>query len=61
MDYPTIDEITRHQKSGFYDLLSDEDLTAIQNASMDRSTNQAPKQQKDAMQGNTVGETSRTK
>jgi hypothetical protein len=59
MDYPTIDEITRHQKSGFYDLLSEEDLTAIQNASMDRSTNQAPKQQKDAMQGNTVGVTSR--
>ncbi len=59
VDYPTIDEIERHHKSGFYDLVTDEEMAAIRGASLDRGVNQAAKNQKDAMQGNTVGEVSK--
>ena len=50
-DYPTVDEIRRHKKSGFYNLMTDEDLLAIENASQDRSYSQEVKQQKDDFQG----------
>lgn len=53
IDYPTVDEIRRLKKNKFYDLLSDDDMKAIESASIDRRYNQAPKQQKDRMQGTT--------
>lgn len=51
VDYPTLDEIKRLQKSGFYDLLSDEDLKKLDTERMDETTGQAEKQLKDALQG----------
>jgi hypothetical protein len=49
-DYPTVDEIQRLRKSGFYDLLDEEDSKALGLAHLDRS-NQEREEQKDIMQG----------
>lgn len=50
IDRPTVDEIKRLQKSGFYDLISARDLRKIEQASEDRSED-AEERQKDAFQG----------
>ena len=49
-DYPTIDEINRLQKSGYYDLMTAEDSVKLGLKRMDES-NQERAQQKDIMQG----------
>jgi hypothetical protein len=51
VDYPTLDEIKRLQKSGFYDLIDDEDLEKLGIVRMDETTGQQEKQQKDIFQG----------
>lgn len=53
VDYPTVDEIKRLKENGFYDLLTDEQMDHIERSSLDQSVNQAPKNQKDRMQGST--------
>lgn len=58
-DFPTLDEIRRLKKSGFYDLVSEEELTAIGVAARDR-TDDEMKEQKDRMQGTSENE-NRTK
>lgn len=49
-DYPTIDEINRLRKSGYYDLMTEEDSVALGLKRMDES-NQERLQQKDVLQG----------
>ena len=51
VDYPTIDEVKRLQASGFYDLLSDEDLKKLDRVQMDTTVGETVKQQSDAFQG----------
>jgi hypothetical protein len=51
VDYPTVDEIKRLKKSGFYDLITDEDMKKLEGARMDETTGQQMKQQADAFQG----------
>lgn len=55
VDYPTIDEIRRLVKSGFYDLVDDKDLEKLGMATMDTTTGQYEEQEKDALQGVTMG------
>jgi hypothetical protein len=51
VDYPTLDEIKRLEKSGFYDLIDDDDLDKLGVVRMDETTAQLEKQQKDIFQG----------
>lgn len=51
VDYPTIDEIRRLKKSGFYDMLTDEQLERIGKGENDQTTGQQTKVQLDIMQG----------
>ena len=53
VDYPTLDELKRHIKSGYYDLVSDEDRKQFGLAVEDTTDNQAEKEQKDAFGGTT--------
>lgn len=53
VDYPTLDEIKRLIKSGYYDLVTDEDRKKMGLAVEDTTSNQAEKEQKDAFQGTT--------
>lgn len=55
VDYPSIDEIRRLSKSGFYDLVDDEDLKKLGMATMDTTTGQFEEQEKDALQGVVMG------
>lgn len=55
VDYPSIDEIRRLVKSGFYDMVSDADMEKLGMAKMDTMTGQQEEQQKDAFQGVTTG------
>lgn len=48
--FPLVDEIKRLKDTGFYDLLTDEDLDKISNASL-VDTDREKERQKDAMQG----------
>ncbi|MEE8327059.1 MAG: hypothetical protein V3R58_08505 [candidate division NC10 bacterium] len=50
VDYPTLDEIQRLQRDGTYDLLSTDDLKKLEAVVRDTSE-EAEKDQKDAMQG----------
>jgi len=50
VDYPTVDEIKRLAKNKFYDLVTDEELEALENLSQDESYNEE-KTQKDRFQG----------
>tara|TARA_R110000803_G_scaffold210440_2_gene282261 strand:+ start:26763 stop:29078 length:2316 start_codon:yes stop_codon:yes gene_type:complete len=54
VDYPTVDEIKRLKKSGFYDLVKDKDIDAMENAGIVR-TDQEMKDQKDELQGTNEG------
>ena len=49
-DFPSIDELKRLRKSGFYDLMTEEDADRLGLTAMDTS-NQEREQQKDVMQG----------
>jgi len=54
VDYPTVDEIKRLQKSGFYDLLTKEDIARIEgvtSAERAEAQGQQEKEQKDVFQG----------
>lgn len=51
VDYPTMDEIKRLVKSGYYDLLDDEGLEKLGLAREDTSENQAEEEQRDVMRG----------
>ena len=51
-DYPTVDELNRLKKSGYYDLMTKEDCDSLGITRMDESY-QERAQQKDAMQGHT--------
>ena len=51
IDYPTLDEIKRLAKSGYYDLLDDEGLERLGMAREDITVNQEEKAQKDALGG----------
>lgn len=53
VSYPTLDEIKRLVKSGFYDLVSEEDLAKLTAAENDETTGQEEKRQKDTFQGGT--------
>lgn len=48
--FPTIDELKRLKKSGFYDLVTNDELEKLENVAMDRD-NQEMKDQKDDLQG----------
>lgn len=62
VDYPTLDEIKRLVKSGYYDLLDKEGLERLGMAREDTTENQAEKQQKDVLGGvNYQGEPTTTK
>ena len=50
IDYPSIDELKRLKKSGFYDQITDEELKVLENTPQDRD-NQEMKDQKDDFQG----------
>ena len=50
VDYPTVDEIKRLHKNGTYDLMTKEDLEAMESSSINR-TDQSMQEQKDDMQG----------
>lgn len=50
IDYPTLDEIRRLQKSDYYDLINSEDVDAME-VSGRQKTDQLFKQQKDSFQG----------
>ncbi len=50
MDFPTMDELKRLKKSGFYDLVTDEELKKMEVVAMDRD-DQEFKEQKDRFQG----------
>ncbi len=52
MDFPSIDELKRLKKSGFYDLVTDEELKKLETVPMDRD-DQELKVQKDRFQGTT--------
>jgi len=49
-DFPTVDEIAKLRKSGFYDLIKKEDVKKLENVSRSR-INQEYKDQKDDLQG----------
>lgn len=49
-DFPTLDEIVRLQKSGFYDLMTDNDLTNLRTLGRERIDEEI-EEQVDAMQG----------
>lgn len=49
-DFPSVDEIKRLHKSGYYDLMTDEDATKLGIKNMDTS-NQEREEQKDVLQG----------
>ena len=49
-DYPTLDEIRRLKKSGFYDLISDEEMAKLETVPADTSHTEM-EQQKDRLQG----------
>ena len=51
VDNPTVDEIKRLAKSGFYDLMDAEDIDALENLTKDDSEGEARKQAIDVMQG----------
>ena len=51
-DFPSIDELKRLKKSGYYDLLTDEEAEKLGIVNMDTS-NQEREEQKDALQGHT--------
>ena len=51
VDYPTLDEIKRLKASGFYDIVTDEDMKKFETTSNDRTTGQLSKEQKDAFEG----------
>jgi hypothetical protein len=54
VDYPTLDEIKRLKKSGFYDLLTDEELKRLEaevSADQGEISGQQEKEQKDIFQG----------
>jgi hypothetical protein len=50
VDYPTVDEIAKLQKKGFYDLISKKDMSQIRKAAKD-TTEDDEERQKDAFQG----------
>jgi hypothetical protein len=50
VDFPTVDELTRLQKKGFYDLIDAKDVRKIQNAARD-TTEEEEEKQKDDFQG----------
>lgn len=52
LDYPTIDEIKSLKKSGFYDLITQEELDELEKVTMDESY-QAEKKQKEEFKGKT--------
>lgn len=56
-DFPTVDELEKLRKRGFYDLVKKEDIEALKNISKSR-TNQEMKDQKDDFQGTRDPETS---
>jgi hypothetical protein len=61
VDYPTLDEIKRLVKSGYYDLLDKDGLERLGMAREDTTQNQAEEEQKDVMGGKTYqGENSTT-
>ena len=51
VDYPTLDEVKRLVKRGFYDLVTDEDKKKFGMAIEDTTSNQAEKELKDALAG----------
>lgn len=51
VDYPSIDEIRRLVKSGFYDLVDADGMKKLGMATMDHGEGQDEKQQKDILQG----------
>ena len=53
VDYPTLDEIKRLVKSGFYDLVDEDGLKRLGMAREDTTENQAEKELKDALGGTT--------
>jgi hypothetical protein len=53
VSYPTVDEIKRLVKSGFYDLVTDEELVKMGVAEQDEKTGQDEKVLKDVLQGGT--------
>lgn len=54
-DFPTLDEIRRLKKSGFYDLVTEEDLTEMSVTARDRTYDEM-KDQKDRFQGTNENE-----
>jgi len=64
VDRPTVDEVKRLQRSGFYDLIGPKDIKKIEKAAMDR-TEDDEERQKDAFQGvddeTPIKETSQTR
>ena len=56
LSYPQLDEIRRLHRSGFYDLLTEEELEALQNVAdgtKNKTENQEEEQQRDKMEGKT--------
>lgn len=51
LDYPTLDEIRRLKKSGYYDLLTDEDMLKLERSENDNMTGQETQEQLDTLQG----------
>lgn len=54
LDYPQLDEIRRLKKSGFYNLLSDEDMLKLEgtgDGTVDKAENQTEENQKDDLAG----------
>jgi hypothetical protein len=60
VDYPTVDEIKRLKKSGFYDLASDEDMERLSQARNDKTSGQTMAEQKDVFQGQADNATANT-
>jgi len=51
VDYPTLDEVKRLKKSGFYDLVTEEEIDKLEMKPRDTTTGEQQKQQLDVMQG----------
>jgi hypothetical protein len=51
VERPTLDELRRHQKEGFFDRVDAETLEKLENATPEKSDDDARQQQKDAMTG----------
>lgn len=60
IDYPTLDEVKRLAKSGFYDLVDDEDIKKLEHVRRDPTTGQTMAHQKDAFAGQQENETTNT-